>query len=286
MWPIILLRPAKWSVLARTLSVEHSRLAIIAFMTRLLRRTEASANGILRSHQRRLPACDSTGTVEWDIAGAKAQLLAAGRGTIAGIGTTAAQAVGRLTYHALLAGLQALLAEDYVGALTIAAAPAFIALLRPGDHAQDPDLKRLRRQAIQLLNQVRSELTLHEQVVVPPLFVETIELARRAAKPLPPRVIAFVTQLNTNPSAVTHEDLNRLQIRGTDTYSRIRLPELLPLVEPAIVAEAQAAFPDAPASQAVVLRWHLRGLMLPLALRKAAPCAESAACKTTRSNLV
>jgi hypothetical protein len=49
-------------------------------------------------------------------------------------------------------------------------------------------------------------------------------------------VIAFVTELNTNPNAVTDEDLNRLQIRGTDTYSRIRLPELLPLSEPAIVA--------------------------------------------------
>jgi hypothetical protein len=99
--------------------------------------------------------------------------------------------------------------------------------------------------------------------VVPPLFVEATELARRAAKPLPPRVIAFVTQLNANPGAVTDEDLNRLQIRGTDTYSRIRLPELLPLVESAIVAQAQAAFPDAPTSQAVVLRWHLLGWTFP-----------------------
>ena len=68
------------------------------------------------------PASDNIGTFEWGIAGAKAQLLAAGRGTIAGSGTAAALAVERLTYHALLAGLQALLAEDYVGALTIAAA--------------------------------------------------------------------------------------------------------------------------------------------------------------------
>ena len=165
--------------------------------------------------------------------------------------------VERLIDQALLAGIQALLAEDYAGALTIAAAPAFIALLRPGEQSEDPDLQRLRQQAIPLLNQIRSALTLHEQVVVPPLFVEATELARRAAKPLPPRVIAFVTQLNANPSAVTDEDLNRLQIRGTDTYSRIRLPELLPLVESAIVA--QAAFPDAPASHAVVLRWHLLG---------------------------
>jgi hypothetical protein len=230
------------------------------------------------------PASDSTGTFEWGIAGAKAQLLAAGRGTIAGSGIAAALAVERLTYHALLAGLQALLAEDYAGVLTIAAAPAFIALLRPGDHAEDQELQRLRQQAIQLRNQVRSALTLHEQVVVPPLFVEATELARRAAKPLPPRVIAFVTQLNANPGAVTDEDLNRLQIRGTDTSSRIRLPELVPLVEPAIVAQAQAAFPDAPASQAVVLRWHLRGLMLPLALRKAAFSAQSEARKTARSN--
>ena len=146
------------------------------------------------------PASDSTGTFEWGIAGAKGQLLAAGRGTITGSGTTAPLAVERLTYHALLAGLQALLAEDYAGALTIAAAPAFIALLRPGDQSEDPDLQRLRQQAIQLLNQIRSALTLHEQVVVPPLFVEATELARRAAKPLPPRVIAFVTQLNATPA--------------------------------------------------------------------------------------
>jgi len=186
------------------------------------------------------PASDSTGTFEWGIAGAKGQLLAAGRGTIAGSGTTAPLAVERLTYHALLSGLQAFLAEDYAGALTIAAAPAFIALLRSGNHAEEPDLQRLRQQAIPLLNQIRSELTLHEQLVVPPLFVEATELARRAAKPLPPRVIAFVTQLNANPGAVTDEDLNLLQIRGTDTYSRIRLPELVPLVAPAIVAQAQA----------------------------------------------
>ncbi len=230
------------------------------------------------------PAADNIGTFEWGIAGAKGQLLAAGRGTITGSGTTTPLVVERLTYHALLAGLQALLAEDYAGALIIAAAPAFIALLRPGNHAEDHDLQRLRQQAIQLLNQVRSALTLHEQVVVPPLFVEATELARRAAKPLPPRVIAFVTQLNANPSAVTDEDLNRLQIRGTDTYSRIRLPELLPLVQPPIVAQAQAAFPDAPALQAVVLRWHLRGLNLDLALRKAALSAQIEARKSDCSN--
>jgi hypothetical protein len=232
------------------------------------------------------PASADIGTFEWGIAGAKGQLLAAGRGTIAGSGHAASLAVEWLTYHALLAGLQAFLAEDYAGALTIAAAPAFIALLRPGDQSEDPDLQRLRQQAIQLLNQIRSELTLHEQVVVPPLFVEATELARRAAKPLPPRVIAFVTQLNANPGAVSDEDLNRLQIRGTDTYSRIRLPELLPLVEPPIVAQAQAAFPDAPASQAVVLRWHLRGLNLDLAIRKAALSAQIEARKTTRNDLI
>ena len=121
-------------------------------------------------------------------------------------------------------------------------------------HAEDPGLQRLRQQAIQLLNQVRGQLTLHEQTVIPPLFVESTELARRAAKPLPPRVIAFVTQLNANPGAVTDEELDRLQIRGTDTYFRIRLPELLPLVAPAIVAQAQAAFPGAPESQAIEAR--------------------------------
>jgi hypothetical protein len=230
------------------------------------------------------PASDSTGTFEWGVAGTKGQLLAAGRGTIAGSGHTAPLAVERLTYHALLAGIQAFLAEDYAGALTIAAAPAFIARLRPGEQSEYPDLQRLRQQAIPLLNQVRSELMLHEQVVVPPLFVEATELAQRAAKPLPPRVIAFVTQLNANPGAVTDEDLNRLQIRGTDSYSRIRLPELLPLVAPAIVAQAQAAFSDAPASQAVVLRWHLRGLNLDLALRKAALSAQIEARKPGRSN--
>jgi glycine/D-amino acid oxidase-like deaminating enzyme len=57
-------------------------------------------------------------------------------------------------------------------------------------------------------------------------------------------------------------------LSGYDTYSRIRLPDLLPLVERAIVEQAQAAFPNAPASQAVVLRWHLRGLNLELVIRK------------------
>lgn len=126
------------------------------------------------------PASDSTGTFEWGITGAKGQLLAASRGTIAGCGTTASLAVERLTYYALLAGLQAFLAEDYMSALTIAAAPAFIALLRPGNQSEDPDLQRLRQQAIQLLNQMRGQLTLHEQMVIPPLFVEAAELARRS----------------------------------------------------------------------------------------------------------
>ena len=83
---------------------------------------------------------------------------------------------------------------------------------------------------------------------------------------------------------ITDEDLERLQIRGTDTFSRIRLPDLLPLVEPAIVEQAQAAFPDAPASQAVVLRWHLRGLNFALAVRKAALSAQIEARKTARNS--
>ncbi len=150
--------------------------------------------------------------------------------------------------------------EDYAGALTIAAVPAFIALLRQGNHPDEPDFQRLRRHAVQLLNQIRGELTLHEQVVVPPLLVEAPEPPPRAEKPLPPRVIALVMQLNANPSVVTDGDLDRLQIRGYDTYSRIRLPNLLPLSEPTIIEQAQVAFPDAPASQAVVLRWHFHGL--------------------------
>src|SRR6266508_1117021 len=77
------------------------------------------------------PASDSVGTYEWKISGARGKQLAAGRGTIIGSGNAAPWAVERLTYHALLAGPQALLAEDDPGALTIAAAPSFIALLRP-----------------------------------------------------------------------------------------------------------------------------------------------------------
>ena len=111
-------------------------------------------------------------------------------------------------------------------------------------------------------------------------MIEAAEPPPRAAKPLPPRVIALVAQLNANPDAVTDEDLEQLQIRGYDTYSRIRLPDLLPLVEPAIVEQARAAFPDAPASQAVVLRWHLRGLNFDLAVRKARLAAQIEARKT------
>jgi hypothetical protein len=97
-------------------------------------------------------------------------------------------------------------------------------------------------------------------------------------------VAALVTQLNANPSTVTDEDLDRLQIRGTDTFSRIRLPDLLPLVEPAIVEQTKAAFPDAPASQAVVLRWHLRGLNFDLSVRKARLAAQIEARKTPRNS--
>jgi hypothetical protein len=135
-----------------------------------------------------------------------------------------------------------------------------------------------------LLNQIRGELTLHEQLVVPPLLVEAAEPLPRAVKPLPPRVAALVAQLNANLGAVTDEDLEQLQIRGYDTYSRIRLPDLLPLVESGIIEQAQAAFPDAPASQAVVLRWHRRGLNFDLTVRKAALSAQIEARKTARRN--
>ncbi len=142
------------------------------------------------------PASDGIGTFEWGVAGTKGQLLAAGRGTIAGSGAAAALVVERLTYPALRAGLQALVAEDYAGALTIAAASAFIALLRQSDHSADPRLQRLRQLAVQLFNQVRGELTLHEQLVVPPLMVAELEPPPRAAKPLPPQVAALVTHTN------------------------------------------------------------------------------------------
>jgi hypothetical protein len=120
--------------------------------------------------------------------------------------------------------------------------------------------------------------------VVPPLLVEATEPPPRAAKPLPPHVAALVTQLNANPNAVTDEDLEQLQIRGYDTCSHIRLPDLLPLSEPAIVEQAQAAFPDAPASQAVVLRWNFRGLNFDLAVRKAGLAAQIEARKTARNS--
>ena len=230
------------------------------------------------------PASESNGAYEWHITGTRGKQLAAGRGIVIGMGNAAPLAAERLTYHALLAGLQALLAEGLEGALTIAAAPAFVALLRQSNHSDDPDLQRLRRHATQLLNQVRGELTLHEQLVVPPLLVEATEPSPRAAKPLPPHVAALVTQLNANPGAVTDEDLEQLQIRGYDMYSRIRLPDLLPLLEPAIVEQAQAAFPDAPASQAIVLRWHLRGLNFDLSVRKAALSAQIEARKIARRN--
>jgi hypothetical protein len=44
------------------------------------------------------------------------------------------------------------------------------------------------------------------------------------------------------------------------------------------------ALPDAPASQAVVLRWHLRGLNLELSIRKAQLAAQIEARKTARSS--
>ena len=72
--------------------------------------------------------------------------------------------VERLADHALRAGLPALLAENEAGALMIAAAPACIALLRQSEDAADQGLPRLRRHTVPLRNQVRSELTLPEQM--------------------------------------------------------------------------------------------------------------------------
>jgi hypothetical protein len=95
----------------------------------------------------------------------------------------------RLTYHALFADLQALLVEDYTGALTIAATPSFIALLQQGNHPGEPALQRLRWHTIQLLNQVRGELTPQAGRPPAPGRGDT----PRAATPLPPRVAALVT---------------------------------------------------------------------------------------------
>jgi hypothetical protein len=64
--------------------------------------------------------------------------------------------VERLSYHAVHADLQALLAEDCVAALTIAAEIAFIALLRQRDLVRGPDLQRLRRHTTQLLKGSRA----------------------------------------------------------------------------------------------------------------------------------
>jgi hypothetical protein len=58
-----------------------------------------------------------------------------------------------------------LLAENDAGALTIAATPACIALLRQSEDAADQEPRRLCQYTVQLLNQVRSELTLPEQPV-------------------------------------------------------------------------------------------------------------------------
>jgi hypothetical protein len=63
----------------------------------------------------------SPGAYEWKITGARGgRSLAAGRGTITRSGNAASLPVERLTYHALLTGLQALVAEDDAAALTIA----------------------------------------------------------------------------------------------------------------------------------------------------------------------
>lgn len=127
---------------------EHLRLALAQGYGDLHR-------GILRSHDRRLSRLRHYWNFRVGRRGSKRPGADRRLSTISGSGHTVSLAVERLTYHALLASLQVLLAEDYAGALTIAAAPAFIALLRPDNHAEDPDLQRLRQLAIQFLNQVR-----------------------------------------------------------------------------------------------------------------------------------
>ena len=52
----------------------------------------------------------------------------------------------------------------------------------------------------------------------------------------------------------------------------------------AIIEQAQAAFPNASASQAALLRWHLRGLNLDLSVRKARLAAQIEARKTARNS--
>jgi hypothetical protein len=207
------------------------------------------------------------------ITGARGKQLAAGRGTIAGSNNAAPLAVERLTYHALLAGLQALLAEDYGGALTIAAEMAFIALMRPPYQPDNPDLQRLRRHAVQLLNQIRGELTLQEQLVVPP--------PDRAARAAPTRRKAPPTACGRAGYAVERECCDR-HGRGSreasHSWHRYLLAQIGCMIccrplKAAIALQAQAAFPDAPA-EATLLRWHFRDLNFDLAVRKAALSAQ------------
>jgi hypothetical protein len=80
--------------------------------------------------------------------------------------------------------------------------------------------------------------------------------------------VATIAQLNASPHVADHE-LAQLELGKRDGYSHKRLPELQTFVALLIRQQVQTAFPDAPASLAVVLRWHLRGLNLDLAVRKA-----------------
>src|SRR5438132_1470772 len=131
---------------------------------------ELSANGIIHPHSSRLSGLREQRRLRMEPC--RSTWSAARRGPRYAYWARPCRplAVERLTYQALLASLQALLAEDLEGALTIAAEMAFIALLRQSDYPDDPGLQRLRRHAVQLLNQVRGELTLHEQLLVPPLM--------------------------------------------------------------------------------------------------------------------
>jgi len=98
-------------------------------------------------------------------------------------------------------------------------------------------------------------------------------LADVATAPIAPALRIAIAALNANPGPGFGEFV-RLRVGGTDVLSAYDLATLRTQVAAEAWATVQAAFAEAPADQAAVLRWALRGLALELAIRKGQVAAE------------
>jgi ribonuclease HI len=185
-------------------------------------------------------------------------------------------------YQGLIAGLRAYLAAGGAGPLQVQGDSQLIIYQMEGRYGvRQPTLAALHATAQALCAQIaggvswrwmrRSENTAADLLArgVDPAApsVRTLLTPEAALGPLPPPLQAAIARLNDHP-APGFGDLARLRVGGRDALSEWTLPQLQACAGAPAAATVQAAFPDAPSTQAAVLRWALRGLALELAMQK------------------